>query len=205
MGRYKNEKEILGNSVVFLFLLFGATAAWAPPPAPNPNLQERVAALEAFVATLQGQVGTLQGQVTILEGTVATLQGRVTTIDTTVADLEEKLEYMTVETGELEGLTGPHVIFEGVNVHVRSGSGLTDDNTDKEEFPEPGVGEDNVFTGLGNLIVGYNEDADEDAEAEYPIPQIREGSHKKWGTPFCFSVFCSMADRDSGLAGIQHW
>jgi hypothetical protein len=30
-----------GIALVFLFLLFGATALWAPPPAPNPNLQER--------------------------------------------------------------------------------------------------------------------------------------------------------------------
>ena len=37
---------------------------------------------------------------------------------------------------------GPHVIFEGANVHIQSGLGVTSD----------------VVTGLGNLVVGYNEE-----------------------------------------------
>jgi len=53
--------------------------------------------------------------------------------------------------GPINGLAGPHIIFEGVNVHVRSGSGSTDD----------GCSEGNPacesLTGLGNLTVGYNE------------------------------------------------
>jgi uncharacterized coiled-coil protein SlyX len=57
---------------------------------------------------------------------------------------------------DIEAETGPffdrtfvdptgNVVFEGTNVHVRSGSGSTDDG--------------GVLLGLGNLIVGYDEDA----------------------------------------------
>jgi hypothetical protein len=58
--------------------------------------------------------------------------------------------FVTVIPGELNGLTGPHVIFEGANVHVRSGSGSTSDNPSAADPPPP-------LTGLGNLVVGYNE------------------------------------------------
>src|SRR5262245_1997369 len=48
---------------------------------------------------------------------------------------------------------GNEVIFEGCNVHVRSGAGATDA----------------AVNGRGNLIVGYNE--------ELPSPEDRTGSH----------------------------
>ncbi|MCA9773876.1 MAG: hypothetical protein KC466_15770, partial [Myxococcales bacterium] len=60
--------------------------------------------------------------------------------------------YVRVETGTLDGLAGPHVIFEGANVHVRGGGGATDD-----------------ANGLGNLILGYDAVVDPDAG--------RTGSH----------------------------
>jgi hypothetical protein len=64
-------------------------------------------------------------------------------------------QYVSVSTGSINGLAGPHVIFSGANVHVRSGDSSR-----------------NSFTrnGLGNLVVGYNEPSGEpDAE--------RSGSH----------------------------
>jgi len=57
-----------------------------------------------------------------------------------VAELERLLEHVHRVDGELEGLSGPHLIFEGCNVHVRNATGETFE-TD----------------GTGNLIVGYNE------------------------------------------------
>lgn len=71
---------------------------------------------------------------------------------------EPALKYMSVVTGEINGLAGPHVIFTGVNVHIRSGSGQTDDGG---IFEGP--------TGLGNLVIGYNEQRD--------TPVSRIGSH----------------------------
>jgi len=100
----------------------------------NPGLAHRVAELETQVAEL-----------------TAALEGAV-----------ELLQYVRVETGEIEGLTGPHVIAEGANVHVRSGSGSTEDGCTRDD---PNCAS---LTGLGNLIVGYNEP---------PGTAIRTGSH----------------------------
>ncbi len=71
-------------------------------------------------------------------------------------DEEPKLEdYVRIDLNPINGMAGPHIIFEGVNVHIESGSGRTDD------FGAP--------FGLGNLIVGYNEQDN--------VPGFRSGSH----------------------------
>jgi hypothetical protein len=75
-----------------------------------------------------------------------------------VAKLRLLLQYIRIDNNELNGLAGPHVIIEGVNVHVRSGSGVTDDGG------EP--------SGWGNLIIGYNEVA---LPEDMPDPA---GSHR---------------------------
>ena len=65
-------------------------------------------------------------------------------------------------TGELEGLTGPHIIFGaqpdmGVNVHVQSG------NVDRQT---------NHANGLGNLIIGFNEGyGNQDASVKGGVPR----------------------------------
>jgi hypothetical protein len=51
--------------------------------------------------------------------------------------------YVSVTQDDLDGVQGPNVLFTGANVHVRSGSGSTADF--------------DGLTGLGNLIVGYDE------------------------------------------------
>jgi hypothetical protein len=56
----------------------------------------------------------------------------------------------------VNGVKGPHVIFSGVNLHVESGSGTT--------------AEAGAPSGLGNLIVGYN-------EMPMPTGGSRIGSH----------------------------
>jgi hypothetical protein len=88
---------------------------------------------------------------------------RITTLESELADavdriydLETKLAYMAVETYTINGLSGPHVIFTGANVHIRSGSGTTNDS--------------GSLRGLGNLIVGYDQQP-----ADYP--HGRDGSH----------------------------
>ncbi len=65
--------------------------------------------------------------------------------------------------GFINGLMGPHIIFEGANIHVRSGSGLTDDN--------------GALTNKGNLIIGYNEFLNDS-------PIGRGGSHNLIVGPF---------------------
>ncbi len=68
----------------------------------------------------------------------------------TLEELEDRLEELEtllasarIETGTINGLAGPHLIFEGINLHIQDGSGVT--------IVEPP-------TGLGNLVVGYNEE-----------------------------------------------
>ncbi|MCH7644340.1 MAG: hypothetical protein IH974_05835 [Myxococcales bacterium] len=82
------------------------------------------------------------------------LAGRVAELEAQVAAMEEILQYVRVETEDMIFLAGPHLIFEGVNVHVRSGSGGTSDGCGRREPDYPNC---ESLTGLGNFIVGYNE------------------------------------------------
>ena len=82
------------------------------------------------LADLISQMAEFQAQ-------IAELQARVDT-------LEDLTQFQFVVPGEINGLAGPHLIFEGVNVHIESGSGVTDDGGSP--------------IGLGNLVVGYNEE-----------------------------------------------
>lgn len=70
---------------------------------------------------------------------------RIDKLERKIKKLEAKLQYVDVIKDPLNGLTGPHMLIEGCNVHVRSGSGSTSDSK-------------GAPLGLGNLIVGYNED-----------------------------------------------
>ena len=79
-------------------------------------------------------------------------------VEEVVVEEEPKLEdYLRIEMNPINGLPGPHIIIEGANLHVRSGSGATDD-----------LG--GVLYGLGNVVIGYN---------EYDPTQLRArtGSH----------------------------
>jgi hypothetical protein len=88
------------------------------------SLAERVAALEAQAQLLQHK----------LERTEAALEDLQTT--TVISKLEQ---YVRVEELKINDLTGPHIIIEGANFHVRNGLGQDRTN------------------GLGNLIIGYNQ------------------------------------------------
>jgi hypothetical protein len=141
------------------------------------TLESRVAALEAKVASmpsfdpaallqavqsLQNQVTTLDGKVVTLDGKVTIVDGKTMTVETKLGDLEKKMipgleKYVSVNTNDMNGVKGPHIVIERANLHVRSGSGATDDA--------------GTLTGLGNLIVGYNEAS----------TGVRTGSHNLVG------------------------
>ncbi|MBM3224099.1 MAG: hypothetical protein FJZ47_09885 [Candidatus Tectomicrobia bacterium] len=90
-------------------------------------------ALQAVQARIARKVE--QGTVEALRQEVATLQGHP------ILALEP---YMKLEFDLLNGLNGPHIRFQGVNVHIESGFLATDDG--------------GLQSGLGNLIIGYNEE-----------------------------------------------
>ena len=100
------------------------------------TLQTQVTSLKTDLAAANTQLLRLAARLNILE--TPTVGGGGTS-----PALTELAKYVTVDPNTLNGVKGPHVIFHHANVHVLSGSGTT--------FEAGGL------TGLGNLIVGYNE------------------------------------------------
>lgn len=111
------------------------------------DLQSKLAALTSSDASLATQLTAAQKEVSDLLDRVKVLEANGGGGGTIPANLTALSKYVTVDPNPVNGVTGPHVIFTGVNVHIRSGSGLTDDN----------MNAGGMLTGLGNLVVGYNE------------------------------------------------
>ena len=88
----------------------------------------------ALQGSIDNEAATRASAVTALQGSIDVLAP--------LKPLAPLADYVSVETGAIEDLAGPHVIFTGVNVHIRSG-----------------VPNSFWANGRGNLIVGYNESA----------------------------------------------
>ncbi len=97
---------------------------------------------------------------------VAQLEAQVEALAAALEEVQEILQFVRVESEPINGLAGPHWIVEGANVHVRSGSGATNDGCVLEAPDYPNC---ESLTGRGNLIVGYN-------EGRRGVPD-RSGSH----------------------------
>ena len=93
----------------------------------------------------------LEARIAVLESLVIQLQAQIDGNATAITATEDTLQYVSVIDGELNGVAGPHFIIEGANVHVRSGAGSTSEQCRGQDFACP------RRTGLGNLIIGYNE------------------------------------------------
>jgi hypothetical protein len=86
-----------------------------------------------------GEIAALKAQVVALQSQVNKLQTQLTAVQSNNA---LKLgPFVGVVSGLVNGVNGPHIFFTGANIHVVSGSTTTADRV----------------TGLGNLIIGYNE------------------------------------------------
>jgi len=137
----QTEKEsqrprIVSLTVSWCFMAAGLFVALAPMPARADN---PIAVLQAQVAALQSQVTAQQGQITTLQGQVSTLQTQLTKVQSNKAlGLDP---FVSVVSGLVDGVNGPHIYFTGANIHIVSGFTRTDDKV----------------TGLGNLIIGYDE------------------------------------------------
>jgi hypothetical protein len=101
------------------------------------NLKTTLAEMANNEVSLLAQLNDANARLVVLETPRAGGGGSINPV------LVELAKYVKVDPGTLNGLKGPHVIFHDANVHVQSGSGTTD--------------EAGALTGLGNLIVGYNE------------------------------------------------
>jgi hypothetical protein len=95
----------------------------------------------AYAQDNQGnnQIAALQAQVTALQNQVNTLQSQLAAVQKNNALALDP--YVRVAQGQVNGVNGPHVYFTGANIHIVSGQHVTND----------------TLTGLGNLIIGYDE------------------------------------------------
>lgn len=94
----------------------------------------------------------LQAQIIVLQKQMAALQSN---------NALKLAPFVTVDPNPQVGVRGPNITFSGANIHIVSGSGATNDNG-------------NPF-GLGNLIIGYNEDPGTQGTPLYAGQ--RSGSH----------------------------
>jgi trimeric autotransporter adhesin len=126
------------------------------------SLQATVSALESQIDTLQAGNTTLQNEIKSLKTSNATLQSQLAAVQSNHALLLGP--FVSVDPNPEIGVMGPNIIFSGANIHIVSGSGATNDNGNA--------------TGLGNLIIGYDEDPAASPIINVPLkPGDRGGSH----------------------------
>ena len=126
------------------------------------GLKSQVDQLTVANAKLTEANAALQVALNAAKADISTMNVKVAALDTKAADIIPGLgKYLKVDTSTVVGgVTKPDILFTGANVHVRSGSGATNDH--------------GALTGLGNLIIGYNENT--------PTPTlVRTGSHNLLG------------------------
>ncbi len=135
-------------------------------PGSDKTIKAHVEALEKAVAALQATISGFNAAITALQTDVSTLKAVVSNQGAKITALQDQVDtlasnnalalgpYVSVDTGIVNGLAGPHILFTGANIHIQSGSGNTTDS--------------GAPVGLGNLIIGYN---------EIPFAGTRGGSH----------------------------
>ena len=105
---------------------------------------------------------------------IAALERAVRALEAKVADLEKSNAFLSrhvrVSHDPMQGLNGPHIVFIGVNVHIQDGTGST-----LSSGP----------SGLGNLVIGYNE--------QRAAPAARTGAH---------NLVLGVSQGYSGIGGI---
>lgn len=147
-------KSMTGRPLVTLHLVIGVFVgvfvSMAPDALSSITLKESASSC-SVVAFQDGQTASA-GPV---NANFSCLQDRI-------AALEEKLQYLSVVQGAVNGLPGPHVMITGANLHVRSGASSTSEG-------DCGATGGNC-SGRGNLVIGY----DEPRQTGAPI---RSGSH----------------------------
>ena len=119
--------------------------------------QSDLAALQSTVAEKanQSEVDSLDTRMTVAEGTIS---NHTADISTNTANISSNagaitaLENLTqdIERTTINGYTS--LVFEAVNLHLRNGLGSTDGSDDITDL------NDTAVNGLGNLIVGYDEE-----------------------------------------------
>ena len=141
--------------VVAVAVTVGVTAMPIRAADESKALRKRIRQIERGLERMETNLASSRAEVQVLQNNLADTQVELGAALVNVQVFQDKLQYMTLVQGSLEGLNGPHIIFEGCNVHVRSGSGNTTDST--VILDSRTIIADTAPLGLGNLIVGYNE------------------------------------------------
>ncbi|MCX5852273.1 MAG: hypothetical protein NT072_09505 [Deltaproteobacteria bacterium] len=136
-----------GFTVVVMLIIFGVFMVMQPVTAQAgkggtpEELQKQIDELKAQVATL---TAALDAERAAREAQDTYLLGEIDAV-TVPQSLLDLAPYVSVNPDAMNEINGPNVVFSGVNVHIQSGAGYT---WDYSHGP---------LTGLGNLIMGYNE------------------------------------------------
>jgi hypothetical protein len=143
--KLRHSATLVAGLIIAMIALRQARPETASPTVGQ--LAADLAALQARVTTLEGQVSDLQTTVSAQASQITSLQSAVANLQEVQIDLQNKLQFVSI--------SGTNMFITGANLNIRNGVGTT-------------AGEPN---GLGNLIVGYNENAFP------PSTQPRTGSH----------------------------
>lgn len=128
------------------------------------TIAQNIAAQELLNSQDQNKIHQLQRQLKALKVALDQTNAELIALQNNMAAVLANAAlalgpFVSVEPNSIEGVPGTNIIITGANVHIRSGSGVTDDNGSP--------------TGLGNLIIGYNE-----PPAQHVLgPSDRGGSH----------------------------
>ena len=101
----------------------------------NSPLVELTARVNALEAKLLERIEALEAENAAQQATIDALQANLAALQV----LQDLAAYVSVDTSTLNGLAGPHFLITGANLHIRSGSGMTNDGGSP--------------TGLGNLTL----------------------------------------------------
>jgi hypothetical protein len=101
-------------------------------------------------SALEGQNASLRAQLAAVQANHALLLG----------------PFVSVDPNPEAGVAGPHITFSGVNIYIVSGLGATNDNGNP--------------SGLGNLIIGYDEPPGSPETGPPLNPGDRGGSHGRF-------------------------
>ena len=182
MIRSISQKNYSGRQVLTVLTVMALSISVFTHAVDIPNLFQSGDTARAADVNQNFQV--IADAIEALELDLATERSQREALEERIEDLESQsnvsnplFDFVRIEDGELEGMRGPHIVFEGANVHIRSGSDFTDDDISSGQEP----------LGLGNLIIGYNESPQNLTDGE------RGGSH---------NLVLGERNRYSSVAGI---
>jgi hypothetical protein len=189
IGKGKKLRRTACSTLFRSLMVAGLFFALAPMPAradddkdmrhgrgdDDKDTRAEIAALRAQVESLRAAVSALESQVSTLQTGNTTLQNEIKSLQTSNTTLQSQLgavqsnhalllgPFVSVDPNPEIGVIGPNITFTGANIHIVSGSGATNDNGNP--------------TGLGNLIIGYDEKPPTNDGFPPFSPGDRGGSH----------------------------